>query len=369
MKRLFVIVLAIAMLFSMVSCSPAATEPPKAMEDSPTTVSVEATKLPVVDTAVPETKPSESAAPKKIAFLCPGAINDSGFNSLIYNSMLNLQDKYGIEFTYRENAPTSEYEETFRSFAEAGYELIIGHGAASVDPALKVAADYPNVKFLTTSSSPSNGTNLGSVSLALHVEGFLVGVVAGMATETNKVGAIGIDIPSIKKTLWGYEAGAKYINPDVEVSVVYLTKGSDSAGAQQAAYSLYSSGIDFVMQDADPAGNAIYSVAEEFNGLAATCCSDHFALAPNVILVTGLEVYPPAIEYVYKKMMDGTWEPISYSMGLAEGAIGYKFNEQIVDKYMTDEQMAQFESIVADILSEKIDVKAIVEETLDVTIQ
>ena len=363
MKRLCAVILAMGMiLLLLAACGGTAPSAPTASASVPapgsTTSTVEASEAPAPG----------AEAPQKIAFLCPGSINDSGFNSLIYNSMLNLEEKYGIEFSYKENATTSEYEEIFRSFAQAGFDLIIGHGNASADPAMIVAEDYPDIKFLCTSSTASNGTNMGSVSVAGYEEGFLQGVVAGLVTKTNKVGAIGIEIASIKKVLWGFEAGAKYVNPDVEVSTVYLTDSSDSSGAQQAASSLYSSGFDVVLQNCDPAGNSIYSVAAEYGGLAIATCGDHTELAPDVILFNGLEDYPSTVESIYLKMADGTWEPTAYSIGIQDGSVSYAFNEELASQRMTKEQRDEFDSIYQDVLDGKLDLKKIVEEALDVSV-
>ena len=73
----------------------------------------------------------------KIACMLPGPANDGGWNTLMYNSLKHQESVYGAEIAYTERTPASDYEEIYRGYAEAGFDIIFGHGFEFGEPAKK----------------------------------------------------------------------------------------------------------------------------------------------------------------------------------------------------------------------------------------
>lgn len=98
----------------------------------------------------------------KIAFLLPGPISDQGWNMMAYNALKAAEKEHGAEIAYTERTPVSDFEEIFRGYAQAGYDIIMGHGFQFGDTAKKVAKEFSNTVFIVTSTDISQGPNLAS---------------------------------------------------------------------------------------------------------------------------------------------------------------------------------------------------------------
>ena len=82
-----------------------------------------------------------------------------------------------------------------------------------------------------------------------------MGVIAALATQTNKIGVIGgADASEIKRGHEGFKAGAKSINPDIEIQEVYTGDWTDTAGAKEAAIGMYDAGVDVIWHSGDGIG-------------------------------------------------------------------------------------------------------------------
>ncbi|QRN86771.1 BMP family protein [Clostridia bacterium] len=287
----------------------------------------------------PDEEPMEE--PLKVAVILPGPIGDGGWNASAYNGILAIQEKYGAEIAYNESTPISDYDEVFRLYASSGYDIVFGHGGEFGDAAMRVAPEFPDVQFAVTSTNIVQPPNVSSVQNDNAAQGFMQGVVAAVVSESGVVGAIGgMNIPSIADSITGFEAGAKYINPDIEVLTTLTGSFDDAAKAKEVANSMIEAGADIVMQNADHAGMGVIEAAEENGVYAIGSIGDQADLAPDTIIVSGVAEMPVAfVAFVDKYMMDD-FEASNFMMGVAEGVIYlspfYKF-----DDILTEEQKAK----------------------------
>ena len=86
----------------------------------------------------------------KVAILLPGVITDQGWNTLAYNALKTVEKNLGAEIAYTENTPASDYEEIFRGYANAGFDVVMGHGYEFGDAALLVAKEFLDKYFIVT---------------------------------------------------------------------------------------------------------------------------------------------------------------------------------------------------------------------------
>ncbi|MDF2672522.1 MAG: hypothetical protein K0R09_787 [Clostridiales bacterium] len=303
-----------------------------------------------------KTTTDNTAKKLKVALLLPGTINDNGWNAKAYNGIKLVETELGAEVAYTEKVSQSDQEEVFRNYVLQGFDVLIGHGFQFGDAAKRVAKDYPNAKFLITSTDINQAPNLASTNTNPMQMGFLEGVVAGLVTKANNVGAVGgQEIPPIISGVQGFEAGVKYINPDATVTISMTGDFEDAIKAKEAAKALITQGADIVMLDADQAGLGVIEACKDKGVYAVSSVSSQHELAPDTILGSGISDVPKAIEAAVKHIMDGDFNAQFYDMGVKEGAVYFVPNPKFESMYK--EKLAQ---VIEDINSGKINVAELV---------
>src|SRR5437016_5252130 len=93
-------------------------------------------------------QPPPSSSQPNVAFVTDGKFSDGGWGATGYNATQVLKSKYGIQLATSDGISIPDIESTLRGYADTGYKLIIAQGFQWGDPAVKVAPDYPDVKFV-----------------------------------------------------------------------------------------------------------------------------------------------------------------------------------------------------------------------------
>ena len=176
-----------------------------------------------------------------------------------------MKNKLGAEISHAETRTPTDQEEQFRSYALDGYNMVFGHGYEFQDPAKAVAPDFPETIFITSSGGTITD-NISPVNFRVEQAAYLLGMIAGKMTQTNKLGVMGgQNIPSVNSTFMAFEGGAKSVNPDIEVSWVYVGNWEDIGKGKELALAQINEGVDFIFPNADAAGLGAYEAAEIFN--------------------------------------------------------------------------------------------------------
>ena len=142
---------------------------------------------------------------------------DKSFNEAAHAGAEAYKKETGTE--YRDFEPTSDTqgEQAIRNFASRGYSPVVAVSFAWTSAMEKVAAEFPDTKFVIV-DSVVDLPNVRSVVYNEAEGSYLVGLLAGMASKTGKVGFVGgMDIPLIRKFGCGYVQGAKSVKPDMQV--------------------------------------------------------------------------------------------------------------------------------------------------------
>lgn len=289
----------------------------------------------------------------RVAAVIPGSINDAGWNAVAYDALLAIERDFGAEISYAENVPTSDFEERFRAYATEGYNVIIGHGFEFGDTAMKVAPDFPDVKFIITSTDISQAPNLASVQTNNYEGGWVVGAIAGIVTESNKVAYIGgMDIPSITLGGQGFVKGAKYTNPNVEAFETYTGDFTDAAKAKELMKSFIEKGADVGVGNADHASLGPIEACSEAGLKAVGIIANQNEIAPETVVGSIEYSYAKAISVIIQDILDGKFEAKFYNGGFKDGALIFHPN----DKVMTGEQKAKVEEIIKGVSDGSIDI-------------
>ncbi|MFC4101183.1 BMP family protein [Paenibacillus xanthanilyticus] len=258
----------------------------------------------------------------KVALLTPGPVNDSGWNAIAYNGLMKIKDELGAKTQYSEKVTQSDMNEFIRGYATDGYNVIIGHGFEFADPMMAVAKDFPDTWFLVTSASVSQSPNVASISINNREQGYLMGTVAALMSETGTVAAIGgTEIPPITNSVKGFEEGAKAAVPDIEVLTTMTGSNDDIAKAKETAISLIEKGADVVMTNANQAGSGGIEAAKQKGMLAIGSNQDQNPNAPDTVVTSVIQDYPKAMSVVVKSIMDGAMKPEAQTLGVKEGAV------------------------------------------------
>ncbi|NDF14980.1 BMP family ABC transporter substrate-binding protein, partial [bacterium] len=148
--------------------------------------------------------------------------DDKSFNASAYQGLKRAEKELGV-FTKTVEAPdNAAYESLQRAFAEKKFDLIIAVGFHQLEAVRKNAARFPEQKFLLVDED-AKAPNVRSVMFEEHEGSYLVGALAALHAKSGKVGFIGgMDVPLIRRFQMGYEAGAKKINPKIQLSSNYL---------------------------------------------------------------------------------------------------------------------------------------------------
>ena len=266
----------------------------------------------------------ELTKPKKVGLiLATGGLGDKSFNDISYAGCQKAKDELGVDFDYVEPKAIAEYEGFQRDFAKSGeYILIIGIGFDQGDPLSIVAAEYPEQNFALVDMAVNN-PNVANLLFRANEGSFLVGVVAGMMTETGKVGFVGgMDIDLIQDFFVGYEAGAKWANPDVTVSEpVFVGGWADPTRGKELATSLVEQGNDAIYSAAGKSGLGALDAAHEEGVMAfgVDLCQDY--LYPEMVASMTKRVDIAVYEMILKALV-GKFQGGFYSGGISEGWVG-----------------------------------------------
>ena len=277
----------------------------------------------------------------KVGILLPGNINDSGWNQTAYQGLVAAKEKHDIETNYMESVAQSDMEEAFRNYATAGYDLVIGHGYQFQDAAKKVGEAFPETKFAILNGSVNQEPNVASYQFTNWQPGYVTGALAGLITETNKIGAIGgQEIPVIKDALDAFKDGAKRVNPEAEVTITYVDSWTDIAKGKETALAMIENGADVVVTDANAVGLGSIEACQEKGVYAIGFVQDQYEVAPETVVASGIQSNQKLVLYAIEEYLAGNFEPGIYQLGIAEGVEGIsplydwedKLPQEVVEK-------------------------------------
>lgn len=222
----------------------------------------------------------------KVGMILPGPINDRGFNQTGYEGLEECEAA-GAETSYQETVPVPEFDRTYETLSGSN-DVVIGHGFEFGEVAAKIAPDFPDIKYIVTSNPlPPSEDNIQHLMPNSTQGAYLAGVVAGMATKSNKLGAImGFEYPVLAAQAQAFEAGAKSVNQKISLETVYLGTFDDVAKGKEAARSQAASGIDVIYHIADAAGAGVIEGAAEEGIYVIGWGVDQNELAPETVIAS-----------------------------------------------------------------------------------
>jgi len=277
---------------------------------------------------------------------------DKSFNEAAFAGAQRWAAETGDSFREIELTSEAQREQALRRFAEAGANPVIMTGFAFGSVLGEVAPDYPDTKFAIIDMVVDQ-PNVRSVVFNEHEGSFLVGLMAGLKTETNTVGFIGgMDIPLIRKFACGYAQGVLAANPDANV-VANMTgttpaAWNDPVKGGELTKAQISQGADIVYAAAGGTGVGVLQVAADEGIFSIGVDSNQNYLHPGSVLTSMLKRVDVA---VYDALTQGTDLETGFNvMGLANYGVGVALdenNEAIVSYDMLAQVYAAADKIVS----------------------
>ncbi len=283
--------------------------------------------------------PAYAQTPRIGLIFAEGGLGDQSFNDAAYAGLMAARDELGVEVVYVEPADIAEMEEHQRAYADLGLDLVIVIGFIHQSALVEVSADYPDINFAIVDDVVDN-PNVTSLVFEEHEGSFLVGVLAGLMSETNKVGFVGgMEVPLIRKFESGFAEGAKYANPNVEVLVNYAGSFGDPGRGRELAVSQNERGADIIYHAAGGTGSGVIDAAVANGFYAIGVDSDQDYMAPGTVLTSMVKRVDLAVYDVIKSVVDGTLEGGVRSFGIQDGGVGtseFTYTKDIIPQSVLD---------------------------------
>jgi basic membrane protein A and related proteins len=281
-----------------------------------------------------------------------GGRGDLSFNDSAAAGLDRAADEFNLEANELEPAEGGENrEELLRLLSEQNFDLVFGVGFLFADSIAAASTDFPDVRyglidgFIEDLGDDSNVVALG---FAEHEGSFLVGAAAALKSETGTIGFIGgVEIDLIQKFQAGFEAGAREVNPDIDIQVQYISQPPDFSGfadpakGREVALGMYQAGADIVYHAAGGSGTGLFEAARETSEggdskvWAIGVDSDQHQTAPEelreYILTSMLKNVDVAVYETIVAHVNGEFTGGYRTFDLESGGVGYSTSGGFVD--------------------------------------
>lgn len=167
------------------------------------------------------------------------------WDATLHKALVALSEKGEVEYVFSEKVSNTDYIRVLREYAESGVALVVGEAFGISREVRKVADDYPKVAFLMGDSFGPHGSNMAVFDNYIHEPCYLMGMIAGTMTKSDKIGMVGgYPIGEVNRLFNAFMAGAKSVNPAVEFKVSFIGSWYDPPKAKEFAYAQVEAGVD-----------------------------------------------------------------------------------------------------------------------------
>lgn len=304
----------------------------------------------VVSASAQTPKPTASAsqAPLKAAFVYVTPVLPAGWTRQHEEGRLQLErDLAGkVQTTAVDNvAEGPDAERVIRDLAAQGNQLIFTTSFGYMEPTLRVAREFPNVKFENITGY-KQADNVATAN-ARHYEGrYLSGVAAGRMSKTGVAGFVaGFPIPEVVQGVNAFVLGMRSVNPKAQVKVVWLNAWFDPAREREAAMALMDQGADVLSFQV--ATTAVMAAAQERGKMAIAFHSDMRKDAPDAQLMAITHHWGNYYAARAKAVQNGTWKPGDTWGGVKEGMVRVEHFGPKLPQAVRDEVLARQKEMAA----------------------
>ncbi|WP_320200287.1 BMP family lipoprotein [Agrobacterium sp. rho-13.3] len=279
---------------------------------------------------------------------------DKSFNEAAATGAEKFKAETGIDFRDFEPTSDTQGEQAIRNFASRGFNPVVAVSFAWTSAMEKVAAEFPDTKFVIVDSVVEL-PNVRSVVYKEEEGSYLVGLLAGMASKTGKVGFIGgMDIPLIRKFACGYAQGAKAANDKIEVfQNMTGTTGAawnDPVRGGELTKNQLDQGADVVYAAAGATGLGVLQTAADNKKLSIGVDSNQNHLHPGSVLTSMVKRVDLAVYNAYTDVKNDKFTGGIVALGVKEDGVAYSLDADN-KALITPEMIAAVDKAKADIIA------------------
>ena len=244
----------------------------------------------------------------KVGFVYLTTPGDHGWTYAHEVARQDVEKHFGnkVETTFVENVPEGpDSARVIRELAKQGNEIIFTTSFGYMDHTIKVAKEFPNVKFEHITGY-KRSPNVATGNIRFYEGRYVQGVVAGLMTKSNKIGYLAsFPIPEVIQGINAFGIGLRSVNPKAEVSVIWVNSWYDPVKEADAAKVHIAEGADILAQHTD--SPAMLQTAQKAGVHGFGQSSDMKAFAPKAQLFSSVNNWGPYYISKIQQMMDGKW--------------------------------------------------------------
>ncbi|MCR5641342.1 MAG: BMP family ABC transporter substrate-binding protein [Lachnospiraceae bacterium] len=341
-KKLMAVLLSTAMVFSMVACGGSDNSDAETTTDSTATTQE-------------TTEETTASSDVKIGLVTDvGGVNDGSFNQSAWEGLQRANEDLGIEVNYLESKTDSDYTPNIEQFMDEEYDLIICVGYMLADATRTAAEANPDQKFaIIDDASCSDLDNVSCLMFKQEQASYLVGYVAGLTTESNKVGfVLGMENETMNQFGYGFCAGVKDANADAEILQANANSFADSATGKSNANTMITNGADVIFHAAGATGLGVIEACQEAGIKAIGVDSDQSSIAPDTIITSAMKRVDNAVYDAAKSIVEGSYTAGVITYDLSMGGVDIAPTTDL----LSEETIAAVNEVKEKILSGEITV-------------
>lgn len=267
---------------------------------------------------------AHAADPVKVGFVYVGPISDHGWSYRHDVGRKAIEAEFGdqVTTTFVESVPEgADAERVIRKLASTGHDLIFTTSFGFMNPTVKVAKGFPDVKF-EHATGYKRADNVSTYAARFYEGRAVIGTMAGMMTKTNTIGYIAsFPIPEVVRGINAFTIAMRKVNPEATVKVVWVNSWYDPGKEADAAKALIDQGADIITQHTD--SPAPLQVAQERGVFGFGQASDMAAFSPTAQLTAIIDDWNDYYVGRTRAVMDGSWESQDTWDGIASGMVGF----------------------------------------------
>ncbi len=288
--------------------------------------------LPATLTA--EDASSEETAPIVLVYETGGKESDGGFVDMARAGAKRAEEELGLRYQEHIIQKGETRGAVFERYAKSKTALIIALGFQNVQDVSKIAPQYPATSFTVIDGVvPPLLKNVQSIVFRDNEGAFLVGAIAAMQSKKGKLGFIGgMDVPVIRNFAFGFEQGARYINPKAEILREMIGNTSDAWCSPNSAGLLaqkqIAQGADILFAAAGGSSVGMLEKVAEYKGIFSIGVDfNQNGLFPASVLTSLVKRVDKAVYAAMKQRANNSWKSGIQYLGIAEGALDYSVDK------------------------------------------
>ena len=267
-------------------------------------------------------QPKPTGEPVKAGFVYVSPITDAGWTKQHDEGRKAVEAALGsrVKTTFVENVPEgADAERVIRDLARQGHQIIFTPSFGYMEPTLKVAKEFPDVKFESITGYKA-ADNVAAANARYYEGRYLAGIAAGRMTQTGVAGYVaGFPIPEVLQGINAFTLGMRSVNPKAQVKVVWLNAWFDPPKERDAAMALFNQNVDVIAFHTG--STAVMAAAQERGKLAVAYHSDMRKVAPDAQIVAVTHQWGDYYTRRIRAAADGSWTSGNVWGGVKQGMV------------------------------------------------